>query len=68
MERKLKPGDRVRVSSMQEEPDPMPLGALGTSMRVHDQRDGVQVEVAGDNGRGLMVEMPDDCVAVGGDG
>ena len=61
---KLKPGTRVRLISMQQDPDPIPVGTLGTVLRVHDHRDWFQAEVAWDNGRRLMRAMPDDCVEV----
>ncbi|MEO8271651.1 MAG: DUF4314 domain-containing protein [Aureliella sp.] len=61
MERELKIGDRVRLISMPQDPDPIPVGSLGTVLRVHDQRDWYQVEVTWDNGRELMLAMPDDC-------
>ncbi|MEZ6152357.1 MAG: DUF4314 domain-containing protein [Pirellulaceae bacterium] len=66
MERKLKPGDRVRLISMPHDPHPIPIGTLGTVLDVHDHRDWFQVEVAWDNGRELMLAMPDDCVEVVG--
>ncbi|MEO8269082.1 MAG: DUF4314 domain-containing protein [Aureliella sp.] len=66
IERELKIGDRVRLISMPQDPDPIPLGTLGTVVRVQDQRDWYQVEVAWDNGRQLMLATPDDCVEVVG--
>lgn len=60
----LKTGDRIRLISMPLDPDPIPKGTLGVVLRVHDHGDWQQVEVAWDNGRKLMLTMPDDCVAV----
>ena len=66
MEPKLQPGIRVRLISMPLDPDPIRVGTLGTVLRVHDHRDWQQVEVAWDNGRQLMLAMPDDCVEIVG--
>jgi hypothetical protein len=60
----LKTGDRVRLISMPNDPDPLPVGALGVVLRVIDHGDWQQIEVAWDNGRKLMLSLPDDCVAV----
>jgi hypothetical protein len=49
---------------MAEDPDPIPDGETGTVLRVHDHRDWAQVEVAWDNGRQLMLTMPEDRVAI----
>lgn len=63
MQTKLKTGDRIRLISMPEDPGPIPVGMEGTVLRVHDHGDWTQVEVAWDNGRTLMLTLPDDCVA-----
>ena len=63
MQTTLKTGDRVRLISMPEEPDPIPVGMEGTVLRVHEHGEWAQVEVAWDNGRRLMLTLPDDCVA-----
>ncbi len=60
----LKLGDRIRLISMPMDPDPIPVGSLGTVLRVHVHGDWSQVEVAWDNGRTLMLTMPEDCVEV----
>lgn len=60
----LKLGDRIRLISMPMDPDPIPVGSLGTVLRVHNHGDWSQVEVAWDSGRTLMLTMPDDCVEV----
>ena len=64
MQHKLRTGDRIRLLSMPDDPDPVPVGALGTVVRVRDYGAWSQVDVAWDNGRSLMLSMPDDCVAI----
>jgi hypothetical protein len=47
-----KPGDRIRLLSMPDDPDPLPAGSLGTVQRVTD----IQIAVRWDNsGRSLML-------------
>jgi len=58
----LKTGDRVRLISMPNDPDPLPVGSLGVVLRVIAHSDWQQVEVAWDNGRKLMLTLPEDCV------
>ncbi len=60
----LQGGDRIRLVSMPQDPDPIPVGSLGTVLRVHNHDDWVQVEVDWDNGRQLMLTIPDDCVEI----
>jgi len=60
--RSLKTGDRIRLISMPEDPDPVPVGTLGVVLRVIDYREWQQVEVAWDNGRKLMLSLPEDCI------
>jgi hypothetical protein len=62
--RSLKTGDRVRLIAMPHDPDPIPVGTLGVVLRVTDHGDWQQVEVAWDNGRTLMLALPEDCVAI----
>lgn len=64
MQPRLKKGDRIRLVSMPEDPDPVPLGSIGTVIAVYDHEGWTQVDVAWDNGRSLMLTMPDDCVAI----
>ncbi len=64
MKTQLKKGDRIRLVSMPQDPDPIPLGSLGTVVEVYDYHDWTQVDVDWDNGRSLMLTMPDDCVAI----
>ena len=62
MDEPLKTGDRIRLISMPNDPDPIPIGSLGVVLRVKDHGDWQQVEVAWDNGRELMLTLPEDCV------
>ena len=64
MQTRLKKGDRIRLVSMPQDPDPIPVGSLGTVVAVHDHRDWMQIDVDRDNGRTLMLTMPDDCVSI----
>lgn len=64
MQTELKQGDRIRLVSMPQDPDPVPVGSLGTVVVIHDHRDWTQVEIAWDNGRTLMLTLPDDCVVI----
>ena len=62
MQTRLKKGDRIRLVSMPQDPDPIPAGTLGTVVAVYDHRDWNQVDVNWDNGRTLMLTMPEDCI------
>lgn len=57
-------GDRIRLISMPEDPDPIPVGSLGTVRAIHPHHDWTQVEVDWDNGRRLMLTLPDDCIEI----
>jgi hypothetical protein len=46
-ETNLKAGDRVRLVSMADDPDPIPAGATGTVARVYPHSDWTQVDVTG---------------------
>lgn len=62
MQTRLKKGDRIRLVSMPQDPDPIPAGTLGTVVAVYDHRDWNQVDVDWYNGRTLMLTMPADRV------
>jgi len=64
MKTQLKQGDRIRLVSMPQDPDPIPVGSLGTVITVYDHREWMQVDVDWDNGRTIMLTMPDDCVVI----
>ncbi len=64
MQTRLKKGDRIRLVSMPQDPDPIPAGSLGTVIAVRQYHSWTQVDVDWDNGRSLMLTMPDDCVAI----
>lgn len=57
----LNPGDRIRLTKMADDPDPVPEGATGTVEATPVRVNGwYQVEVAWDNGRRLMMTVPPD--------
>ncbi len=64
MQTKIKAGDRVRLLSMSDDPDPISAGTTGTVAGVYPQSDWTQVDVDWDNGRSLMLSIPPDRVAV----
>ena len=63
MKNNLKKGDRVRLVSMTDDPDPIAAGELGTVAGVYPQSDWTQVDVDWDSGRSLMLSIPPDRVA-----
>lgn len=62
MNPQLKAGDRVRLVSMTDDPDPIPAGTTGTVVGVYPQTDWMQVDVDWDSGRSLMLSIPPDVV------
>lgn len=64
----LQRGDRIRLVAMPDDPDPVQPGSTGTVLSATPHRFGsterVQVDVAWDNGRKLMLVMPPDEVEV----
>ncbi len=63
-----KTGDRVRLISMPDDPDPIPPGTEGTVVSVQDlsfiKKGETQVLVKWDNGRNLSCICPPDQLAV----
>ncbi len=59
-----KVGDRIRLIHMPEDPDPIAYGSLGTVRAIHPHLGWTQVEVDWDNGRHLMLSLPDDVVEI----
>jgi hypothetical protein len=64
----MKEGDRIRLNSMPDDPDPIPTGSLGTIISIVNtdwhtpgQK---QVMVKWDNGRSLSLVIPPDSVTV----
>jgi hypothetical protein len=49
---------------MPEDPDPIPAGSLGTVCAIHPHHGWTQIEVDWDNGRQLMLSLPDDVIEV----
>ena len=60
MQTNIKAGDRVRLLSMTDDPDPIPAGTTGTVAGVYPLSDWTQVDVDWDNGRSLMLSIPPD--------
>lgn len=56
----LKPGDRIRITRLMNDPDPLPVGSEGTVSRFNDFGDFAQASVKWDNGRLLMLTFPED--------
>jgi hypothetical protein len=59
-----KVGDRIRLIHIPEDPDPVPYGSLGTVRAIHPHHGWMQVEVDWDNGRRLMLSLPDDVIEI----
>ena len=58
-----RPGDRIRLLAMLNDPHPIPAGQVGTVVGVarHGGRDAWdQIDVAWDSGRSLMLVSPPD--------
>ena len=59
-----KPGDRIRLIAMPDDPNPIPPGTKGTVVGVEQIGSGrekwFQVDVDWDNGRTLMLSVPPD--------
>lgn len=57
-------GDRIRLLAMRDDPDPIPVGQLGTIVSVSRHGSGKdawhQIEVDWDSGRTLMLVSPPD--------
>lgn len=52
----FKVGDRIELERMENDPDPIPVGTRGTVAGGN----GLQVYVDWDNGRTLMMTLPED--------
>lgn len=58
-----RPGDRIRLLAMHDDPHPIPAGQAGTvvDVRHHGGKDAWdQIDVAWDSGRSLMLVSPPD--------
>ena len=59
-----RPGDRIRIISMPDDPNPVPVGSTGTVTFVNSHGSGtrawLQIGVDWDNGRRLMLNVPPD--------
>ena len=63
-----KPGDRIRLVTMPDVPDPIQAGAIGTVIGISHQGDSKhawhQVDVEWGNGRSLMLTLPPDRIEI----
>ena len=55
-----RPGDRIKLVAMPDDPDPVPAGTTGTVTTVRQHGTWAQVDVDWDNGRKLMLAVPPD--------
>lgn len=63
----LKNGDRIKLVHMPNDPDPVPVGTMGTILKVvllhfHGEKNQTQLLVKWDNGRSLSCICPPDIV------
>jgi hypothetical protein len=56
----VKPGDRIRLVEMPDDPDPLAPGSLGTVAGIHRLAGWCQIDVDWDNGRAQMLACPPD--------
>ena len=56
----LKVGDRIRLIQIVDDPDPIPVGTIGTVSEIHIHSDWTQIDVSWENGRKLMLVSPPD--------
>lgn len=57
-----KPGDRIRLVAMGDDPDPIEPGATGTITGIRNMGEWLQIDVQWDNGRSVMLSVPPDGV------
>jgi len=57
-------GDRIRLISTNDDPDPVDAGSLGTVCALHPHHGWTQVDVDWDNGRQLMLSLPEDRIEI----
>ena len=61
---RVRPGDRIKLLAMPDDPDAIPPGTTGTVKSVHPHGTGrdawFQVDVDWDSGRKLMLVVPPD--------
>lgn len=62
MQTQFKAGDRIRLVSMTDDPDPIPVGSVGTIVGIYPHSDWTQIDVDWDIGRSLMLSIPPDCI------
>lgn len=59
-----RPGDRIRLVAMTDDPAPIPSGTTGTVTAVRQHGTWAPVDVEWDSGRKLMLVVPPDQVEV----
>jgi hypothetical protein len=68
MNQTLRIGDRIRLIEMPDDPDPIPVGEIGTVTGISHHEDGDdlwhQVDVEWDHGRALMLTLPPDRIEI----
>lgn len=57
---KCKPGDRIRLTRMDNDPDPIPIGTTGTVVSVSDFGASAQIRINWDIDRSLALVLPED--------
>ena len=55
---------RIRLLAMPSDPDPLPVGSLGTIEAVNDLGTWHQITVKWDDGRTLMLSFPPDRIEI----
>ena len=58
----FKVGRRIRLVAMVDDPNPLPVGSIGTITAVRSLGDWLQIDVDWDWGRALMLSVPPDRV------
>lgn len=59
-----RPGDRIRLIAMADDPAPLEPNTMGNVIDVNDHSDWYQIEVDWDNGRRLMLTIPPDRIEI----
>ncbi len=72
MNQTLRIGNRIRLIEMSDDPDPIPVGEIGTVIGISHHDDGDddlwhQIDVQWDNGRALMLTLPPDQIEILGE-
>lgn len=61
----MKVGDKVKLLKMDNDPNPIPIGTTGTITNINEvSKNFTQVSVDWDNGRSLMLCLPEDQIEI----